>query len=175
MNFQELNDFTTNNASFGGQNITPQQNFDRKEIRFIKGSPKANKSTCLIMSKAKDGGLIFQGAKQAGTVNDKNGKMLPKFDYNTKLYFSFSETEMANIVLTLNKLFFQPAEIELKFPHMAGKEPKNIVLKFNLYQGKLQCGFSVYVQSNPEKNFSIYLDDAELEILKQNFIKQITL
>lgn len=185
MSFQNFNDFTSgnnmdystsSNTSFGGQSTSNNQSFEnKKEIRFIKGSPKANKSTCLILSKTKDGGIIFQGAKQAGTTNDKQGRMLPKFDYSTKLFFSFSEVEMANVVLTLNKLFFQPGEVELKFPHMAGKEPKNIVLKFSLYQGKLQCGFSVYVPSNADKNFSIFLDESELEILKQNFIKQITL
>lgn len=157
------------------QTEKPNNKFENKrEIRFIKGSPKSNKATCLIMSTTKDG-LIFQGAKQSGTVQDKQGRLLPKFNYDTKLFFTFSETEMAKIVKTLNKLFFSPTEIELKFPHMVGKEPKNINLKFSLYNGQLQCGLNVYVPSNTEKNFSIYLDEDELEILKLNFAKQITL
>ncbi|MGL5711113.1 MAG: hypothetical protein ACRCW9_09785 [Cetobacterium sp.] len=171
--FDNFTSNSTNKPAYSKPTGDQKQGFEKqREIRFIKGNPAGGKATCLIMKRTNTGEIIFQAAKQIGTI-ENGGKVLPKFDYETKLFFTLNEIEAARIVLTLDRLFFNPQEIELKFPHMVGKEPKNINFKFSLYQGKIQCGLNIYVPSNTAKNFSVYLDENELEVLKLNLIKTI--
>jgi hypothetical protein len=137
------------------------------EIRIVK-------KTVFIMT-ITDKGPIFEMANSIGTQNI-NGQELPKFDYDNKVIFKFSDYEAAKIVRMIDKQFLSggfPAEIKLT--HYNAKEPKKINLIFSLFKDNIQCGFSIYVKDNQNKNVQIYLDENELEILKENLKLQYTL
>lgn len=122
-----------------------------------------------------DKGPIFEMANSIGTQNI-NGKLLPKFDYDNKVVFKFNDYEAAKIVRMIEKQFLSggfPAEIKLA--HYNAKEPKTISLNFSLFKENVQCGLSIYLKDNQNKNVQIYLDENELEILKENLKLQYTL
>lgn len=177
-NFNDNNKGGNNNFGFanaGGNNTTPKEPKTKREIRIIKGSPASGKSTVLILTKTEEKNIIFQMAKQQGTTQDKNGRQLPKFNYDNKIYFSLSDAEAGQILVSLNKIYLTGQPEKLQFPHQTAKEPKNIDFSFSVYNNKIQCSVAVYVKNNQEKNVSIFLSDAELEILRHNLIAQITL
>lgn len=176
----DFNNENTNggNSNFGNSNVKPktlEYNEKRKEVRIIKGSPKANKASVFIMNKTESGEIIFQMAKQAGTTQDKNGRLLPKFDYEKKVYFSLSDQEAGTIISTINKLMLMGKAEKITLPHQTAKEPKNIIFDFSIYDGKAQCGVSVLVSKDNSKNVSIFLSEGDLIILKENLKSQITL
>lgn len=138
------------------------------EIRIVK------KNSIIILSPT-DRGIIIEMANQKGT-QVINNKSFPKFDYDNKIIFSFSDYEASKIVRMIEKQFLSGGfNAELKFPHLATKEAKNIVLNFSLYNNNIQCSVAVFVVNSKNKNSQIYLDENELEILKENLRSQYTL
>lgn len=138
-----------------------------EQIRIVKKS-------ILIMSLTKKG-LLFEMANQDGYQNI-NGRTLPKFDYVNKVIFSFSDYEAAQIVREIEKQFLSGGyENKLTFKHLTTEEPKNIILNFSLYKNNVQCGISIFVQNKENKNVQMYLDEAEIEMLKENLKKQYIL
>lgn len=132
---------------------------------------KNNNGVCMQITPTNNGNIIFTLAHQIGLMNN-----LPKFDYENSLKLGFSDIEAAKIALTIEReLMSGGFETELKFPHLAAANPKNIVFKFSVMNNKLQCAFSVFPTNNSGKSFTIYLSEEELYVLKLNLDSQVNL
>lgn len=133
---------------------------------------KDGKGTKLILKPTETGEVIFQMAKQNGTI--KNGpQTLPTFDYKNSSFFGFADIEMAKIVRTIEKQFInyslstEELVPELVFPHMNSKAPKTIKFAFTIYNGKLQCTLSCLFSEGAGTNMTIYLNEEEIECIKE--------
>lgn len=164
-----------NNFSNGGNNNNMNNqgnnnNFVKpREMKFV------SLKSILQMQLSKDGSIIFQIANASGTTQN-GGKNLPVFDYSTKMYFGFSNVEAATIVLNIEKFLANPKNFKMSFPHNAGRDPKTIEMNFSLYNNQIpQCGIAVYCKNNEQRKGSIYLKEAELEIIKENLKAQYIL
>ena len=131
---------------------------------------KNNDGVCLQITTTGTGDLIFTVAHQCGIENN-----LPKFDYQNSLKLGFSDLEAAEIALMIRRQLMSEGgfDAELKYPHLQAKNPKNIVFKFNQYNGKLQCNFGIYPTNG--KGAAIFLNEAELYVLQLNLESQINL
>lgn len=129
-----------------------------KQIRIVK-------KTTLIFT-ATDKAILFEMANEKNK-EFVNGRELIRFDYDNKIIFSFSDYEAAQIVRMIEKQFQTGGfNFELRFPHLQTKEPKNIQLQFSMYRNNIQCGLSVFTTTT-NKRSQIYLDENELELLKE--------
>lgn len=144
---------------------------DEKFVIFqtLRSSRKTGVGTCLQIAPTRNGNLIFTLAPQVAM--DERG--LPRFDYQNSQKFGFSDIEASRIALAISRQLMNPHEVELNFPHMASQTPKNIFLKFSMYNGVLQGSLSVKPQNG---NFiSIFLNEDELNVIKINLESQINL
>lgn len=130
---------------------------------------KNNDGVCLQITTTGTGNLIFTVAHQCGIENN-----LPKFDYQNVIKLGFSDLEAAEISLMIKRQLMSGGfDAELKYPHLQAKNPKNIIFKFNQYNGKLQCNFGIYPTNG--KGAAIFLNEAELYVLQLNLESQFNL
>jgi hypothetical protein len=147
---------------------------NRKEFRTLRRN-KSGVGSIVILSPTVDGTVIFQTAKQEGTTPD--GKF-PKFNYANKQFFAFNDLECAKIVRAIEKefLFFDTTggtkETKLVFHHKASSDPKIISFSFSVYNNNIQCGLQVNNGNDKNKSTSIYINEEELEIIKEMLRQQ---
>jgi hypothetical protein len=135
------------------------------EFKTLRSNDKGG--TILNLKQAKNGYITFELALQCGTVV-VNGKTLPKFDYENKSVFQFSDLELAEIALTINRqLLGMGHDTELNFPHLNGSSvPKQITFKFSTYNNKPQMLLNVY-HTKTQQAYSIYLNEKEMEVIRE--------
>lgn len=130
---------------------------------------KNGDGVCLQLTTTITGNLIFTVAHQCGIENN-----LPKFDYQNAMKLGFSDIEASEIALMIKRQLMSGGfDTELKYPHLQAKNPKNIVFKFNKYNGKLQCNFGIYPTNG--KGAAIFLNEAELYAIQLNLESQVNL
>lgn len=132
---------------------------------------KNNNGVCLQLTPTKKGILLLTLANQSGVQNG-----LPKFDYTNALKTGFSDLEAAEIALMLERQLMSGGfEAKLTYPHLNAEVPKNIQFAFSVREGKVQCALGIYPQNPNVAKAMIYLNEAEMNVLKVNFQKQISL
>lgn len=130
---------------------------------------KNNDGVCLQITPTNSGDMLFTMARQYAVENN-----LPKFDYQHSIKVGFSDLEAAKICLAIERQLMSGGyDDELKFPHMASKNPKNISMKFSQYNNKPQCTFGIYPQN--DRGATIFLNEEEMYIIKTNLQAQINL
>lgn len=130
---------------------------------------KNNDGVCLQIAITNNANLIFTLAHQIGIFNN-----LPKFDYENSVKLGFSDLEASEIALMIKRQLMSGGfDAELKYPHLSAKNPKNIVFKFNKYNGKTQCSFGIYPTEG--RPITIFLNEAEMHVLEINLEAQINL
>lgn len=128
-----------------------------------------NDGVCLQINPTITGNLMFTLAHQIGIENN-----LPRFDYQNSIKLSFSDLEAAEIALMIKRQLMSGGfDAELKYPHLAAKNPKNITLKFGQYNNKVQCTFGVYPTDG--RGATIFLNEAEMYALQLNLESQVNL
>jgi hypothetical protein len=142
---------------------------ERKEFRTLRGN-KNNTGSVLILTPTSDGTVLFQTAKQDGFTQD--GKY-PKFNYQNKQIFALNDLECAKVVRVIEKEFAffdvtgDSKKSSIVFHHKASNSPKIINLAFSVYNEKIQCGLQVTDGNDKLKSTSIFINEEEIEILKE--------
>lgn len=130
---------------------------------------KNNDGVCLQVMPTSTGDILFTMAHQYTVENN-----LPKFDYKNAVKVGFSDLEAAKICLAIERQLMSGGyDDELKFPHIASKNPKNIIMKFSQFNNKVQCIFGIYPQN--DKGLTIFLNEEEMYVIKTNLQAQINL
>ena len=92
--------------------------------------------------------VYFEMANQTPGTNQQT----KSFDWKNKSFFGFNNQEISDIIDWFNWALTQGAEQEKKFPHLSSSQPKNIVFKFQNYNGKWQIVLSVFPANNNQNN-----------------------
>ena len=126
--------------------------------------------------------VFFEMAQQTPGTNQQS----KSFDWKNKSFFGLNNQEVCDVIEWFKFVITQGADNELKFPHLASSQPKNIVFKYQNYQGKFQVVLSVFPanqnnhqgQTNPQngsKMFCFNLKQFTLvtKVLKGNLEKKL--
>ncbi|MBR8701042.1 MULTISPECIES: hypothetical protein [unclassified Fusobacterium] len=138
-----------------------------QEIRFMK------KKSLLILKKFNDKDNFF--IEMVNILDNENER---RYDYANKVVFSFSPIESAKIVREIEKHMSGSTRInsDLVFTHTIDYPiPQKIYLHFSSFQGILSLTIDIYLLDDENKKFRIYLDEFEMEILKENLKSQYNL
>lgn len=92
--------------------------------------------------------VFFEIANQTPGTSQQN----KSFDWKNKSFFGFNVQEMSDIIDWFKWVMTQGAEQEIKFPHLSSSQPKNIVFKFQNYNGKWQIALSVFPANQNNQN-----------------------
>ena len=91
--------------------------------------------------------VFFEIAQQTpGTTQQSKS-----FDWKNKLFFGLNNQEMNDVIDWFGFVVNQGADNELKFPHLASSQPKNIIFKYTNYNGKFQIELNVF-PANKQNN-----------------------
>lgn len=93
--------------------------------------------------------VYFEIAKQTPGTTQQN----KSFDWKNKSFFGLNENEINKVVDWGKFVMTQGNENEIKFPHLNSSQPKNIIFKYQQFNGKFQVAISsMPATSNNQQN-----------------------